>query len=314
MSCHRKVRLALVALSLLGGLTGCGKNPTKERTASSRRSGQDAGRKGKPAPSGTTRPVLEIEKPSAITLSGPQDLHPSSFTVGQVGRLANDGEPYSFRINHIIDGTSMIVTLGRFANFRFVMKGFSTAGKAEGEYVSFREMVKVSRTAKYGRSTLDVLEPLSPEDNVELDRLKTAKADTVRQAEQRKREEAEAKAKLAARLAAEREVKEKAAQEEAKQMAIKAIPRLVAELSDEQARADAILTLGKVGEPAVPALLKALDDPDREARRAAAMVLGHIGPVAKSALPALQKMANNDSEDRVREVAAKAVERITRKK
>lgn len=107
----------------------------------------------------------------------------------------------------------------------------------------------------------------------------------------------------AAREAAERE-RERAA----------AIASLISGLAgDKKTREAAVLALGRIGVPAVPSLLEALGVEGEEARRAAAMVLGHIGPAARDALPALRKLAEDDAEDRVREAAAKAVERIGRK-
>jgi HEAT repeat protein len=43
------------------------------------------------------------------------------------------------------------------------------------------------------------------------------------------------------------------------------------------------------------------------------MVLGHIGPAAKDALPLIRKLAD-DADDRLRDAARKAVERIEGKR
>lgn len=69
-----------------------------------------------------------------------------------------------------------------------------------------------------------------------------------------------------------------------------------------------------IGVGAVPALVKGLDAADDEARRAAAMTLGHIGPPAKDALPRLETVAEEDGSRRVREVAEIAVRRIKARK
>jgi HEAT repeat protein len=46
-------------------------------------------------------------------------------------------------------------------------------------------------------------------------------------------------------------------------------------------------SLGRIGGPAVPALLEVLNGPDRDMRVCAASVLGKIGPAARAAVPAL---------------------------
>jgi hypothetical protein len=64
----------------------------------------------------------------------------------------------------------------------------------------------------------------------------------------------------------------------------------------------------------VPALTAALDSRDSEARRAAAMTLGHIGAASKGALPRLTALAEEEVSSRVREVVEVAIRRIKRAK
>ncbi len=89
-----------------------------------------------------------------------------------------------------------------------------------------------------------------------------------------------------------------------------AAPALVGALADAKVKSAASEALGAIGAGAVPALLKALDGADDDARRMAAMTLGHIGPAAKDALPRLAKLATDDDGRRVREAAETAVRRI----
>ena len=70
------------------------------------------------------------------------------------------------------------------------------------------------------------------------------------------------------------------------------IPDLIAQLGLNEAarRSRAADELGKrsaAAAPAVPALTKALKDPDRRVRAAAALALGNVGPAADPAVPAL---------------------------
>jgi HEAT repeat protein len=73
--------------------------------------------------------------------------------------------------------------------------------------------------------------------------------------------------------------------------------------NDERELDAAIEKLGKIGEPAIPALMKALQDTNLQVRRSAAEVLRQIGPPA---IPALTK-AFKDSDANVRSGAASAL-------
>lgn len=71
-----------------------------------------------------------------------------------------------------------------------------------------------------------------------------------------------------------------------------AVPALIAALedADRDVRAQATRALARMGpkaEDAIPALIDALDDDDKEVRRGAARALGQIGPLAEEAVPAL---------------------------
>jgi HEAT repeat protein len=71
-----------------------------------------------------------------------------------------------------------------------------------------------------------------------------------------------------------------------------AVPELVAALQNPNAaiRLKGVEVLGRMGPeaaPAVPELIKLLDDPDERIRKATARTLGQIGPAAKEAVPAL---------------------------
>lgn len=74
----------------------------------------------------------------------------------------------------------------------------------------------------------------------------------------------------------------------------------------------AIENLGPNGVEAVPALIRLLDDKERNIRTLAAHALGKIGPDAKMALPALRKLAQSSKLFRSAEqsMAAGAIKKI----
>jgi len=92
--------------------------------------------------------------------------------------------------------------------------------------------------------------------------------------------------------------------------AAEATPALIALLGDPDVRLEAVRTLGLIGKPAVPGLVKALDDGDEDVRRGAALTLGHIGPDAREATSKLTTLAQTDPSSGVREAAGIAVRRI----
>jgi len=66
--------------------------------------------------------------------------------------------------------------------------------------------------------------------------------------------------------------------------AAEAAPALIPLLADSEVGLEAVRALSLIGKSAVPDLLKALDHPNAENRRRAAMTLGHIGPDAQEAM------------------------------
>jgi HEAT repeat protein len=133
-----------------------------------------------------------------------------------------------------------------------------------------------------------------------------------------------------------------------KQGGAEAVPRLIELTKHENAvvRRQAVRTLGKIGQPALPALpafigliesdavpgvreqsaeaigeigpsaaegiptlVKALKDPDAMVRRDAVRSLGQMGPLAKSALPEVLPLTK-DPEPKVRDAAARAARLI----
>src|SRR5690242_19899640 len=83
--------------------------------------------------------------------------------------------------------------------------------------------------------------------------------------------------------------------------------------SEEKERLIAVRTLSqRKGDAAevVPALIEALKDRESDVRRSAAIGLGTFGEKAKEAIPALQAVAKNDRDARVREAARVALSRI----
>ena len=93
-----------------------------------------------------------------------------------------------------------------------------------------------------------------------------------------------------------------------------AVPALVELLRSDDARlraraATTLWGMGSKGRAGVPALASALADPDIEVRLASAMALEGIGPDAREAMPALVR-ALKDREGRVRQWAAKALGKI----
>jgi len=91
-----------------------------------------------------------------------------------------------------------------------------------------------------------------------------------------------------------------------------AAPRLerrLAELRARDERRRAVRDLGFQGPAAVPALRRALEDPDWAVRAEAAYALGYLGPAAWSAVARLQEL-REDEDAHVRKAAAFALERI----
>jgi hypothetical protein len=68
-------------------------------------------------------------------------------------------------------------------------------------------------------------------------------------------------------------------------------------------------SLGRIGAPAVPELIRTLSNPDPQLRRRAASVLGRIGPDAALAVPELIRLLDDPNPD-VRHAAARTLGQI----
>jgi HEAT repeat protein len=69
--------------------------------------------------------------------------------------------------------------------------------------------------------------------------------------------------------------------------------------------------LAQLDDAAIPALLGALKDADPEVRTSAARSLGiYAGPKGSEVLPALSEVQQNDADRNVRQAAAKAIEHL----
>jgi HEAT repeat protein len=68
-------------------------------------------------------------------------------------------------------------------------------------------------------------------------------------------------------------------------------------------------TLGRIGLPAVPALVELLASSDPQLRRYAAQALARVGPEAQEAVPALVG-ALDDSDELVRQLAIRALGQV----
>jgi HEAT repeat protein len=88
-----------------------------------------------------------------------------------------------------------------------------------------------------------------------------------------------------------------------------ALEPLIEGLGDAAIRPSVASALGKIGRPAVPALVAKLQDRDAGVREFAAVALGHGGPDAQDAMPALIE-ALRDRDREVRRAAGLALERI----
>jgi hypothetical protein len=73
----------------------------------------------------------------------------------------------------------------------------------------------------------------------------------------------------------------------------------------------AIASMGPKGAPAVPALIKALDDSEATVRYASALALREIGPDAKAAVEPLRKLVDGDRSEDVVAMARKAIKQIS---
>ena len=94
-------------------------------------------------------------------------------------------------------------------------------------------------------------------------------------------------------------------------LASEVVPDLIEALADGQLWTPAVEALAKIGVPAIPHLIQALDNENRGVRAGAAEALGKIGPEAKEAVQKLIEILLKDREDcSVRVAAARALEEI----
>ena len=71
-----------------------------------------------------------------------------------------------------------------------------------------------------------------------------------------------------------------------------------------------IASMGPAAEPAVPALIEALDDPDAAVRFPVTVALGEIGPDAAAAVPRLKQMMYEEINDEIAAAARRAIRHI----
>ncbi|MCX7592311.1 MAG: HEAT repeat domain-containing protein [Fischerella sp.] len=86
----------------------------------------------------------------------------------------------------------------------------------------------------------------------------------------------------------------------------------IQKLKNPQQRSAAIDYLATVGKPAVPALIKALQDSDAQVRASAAIIIGKIGPAAAQSAPVLLRTIG-DKDATVRAYAVEAIKKIGRR-
>jgi HEAT repeat protein len=94
------------------------------------------------------------------------------------------------------------------------------------------------------------------------------------------------------------------------------LPTLIAALDGDQrrVRTDIVRLLGKLPQEAglvVPALVKVLSDPSDDVREAAVWAFFYLGPIAKAALPALEKVRDADPKGKLQELAGMAIRKLT---
>jgi HEAT repeat protein len=96
----------------------------------------------------------------------------------------------------------------------------------------------------------------------------------------------------------------------------KTLSEWVADLKDgtapqtRNAAAYELSGMGPAAAPAVPALIKALDDPEPTVRFPVLVALGEIGPAAKAAVPKLKQMMDEEINDEIAAAAKRALRRI----
>jgi len=88
-------------------------------------------------------------------------------------------------------------------------------------------------------------------------------------------------------------------------------PPEIAQLVDPEKRDAAVEALIKQGEAAVPNLTAALQNEHPGVRAGAAFVLGQLGKAAESAVPELEKLRDNETDDAAQSAASFALDAIS---
>jgi hypothetical protein len=83
-------------------------------------------------------------------------------------------------------------------------------------------------------------------------------------------------------------------------------PKPIEQWDEEETAADA---LARIGSPAVPSLVQAMQNPDPQIRLKAVKVLGRMGPDAKDAVPDLIRLLE-DPDEEIRKAASRTLGRI----
>lgn len=89
-----------------------------------------------------------------------------------------------------------------------------------------------------------------------------------------------------------------------------AIPALIAALPDPQRKEWASTVLANIGKPAVPALRRALGHGQAHVRRSAAFALGAMGTDARSAAPELRRLLSGERDRLTRRTAIWALHQV----
>jgi len=86
---------------------------------------------------------------------------------------------------------------------------------------------------------------------------------------------------------------------------------LIQRFADSYVNIPALATyaLGRIGRPALPALVEALTDENEQVRGGAAKVLGNMGAAAKASVPALRERLQ-DNDESVRATVKEALTNI----
>jgi HEAT repeat protein len=93
-----------------------------------------------------------------------------------------------------------------------------------------------------------------------------------------------------------------------------AVPNIIRLLDDENLQEDAVAALRQVGQPAIPLLIDSLESKDIDHRIVIINTLGEMGPAGKTAMDPLTRIADGDRFPRVRAAASAALKKLTGKR